>query len=105
MCCSAPSWEEPFGIVLLEAMATGVPLISTAVGGPLAIVRPDRDGVLVEPRDPRALAAEVRRLAANTEWRSAIVKSARERVEADFDIRKVIPRVEEFYRAVTRTRN
>ncbi len=101
----APSWEEPFGIVLLEAMATGIPLISTAIGGPLDIVRPDRDGVLVEPRDPRAIAAEVRRLSANTEWRNTIVKSARERVETNFDIRKVIPRVEEFYREVLRTRN
>ena len=92
-----PSWEEPFGIVLLEAMATGIPVISTSAGGPLDIVRPDRDGVLVRPRDPRALAAEVRRLAANAEWRAEIVKSARQRVEAEFDVRKVIPRIEAFY--------
>jgi glycosyltransferase involved in cell wall biosynthesis len=92
-----PSWEEPFGIVLLEAMAAGIPLISTAVGGPLDIVRPDRDGVLVAPHDARALAAEARRLVANAEWRNSVVKSARERVEAEFDIRKVVPKVEQFY--------
>ena len=92
-----PSWEEPFGIVLLEAMASGIPIVSTAVGGPLDIVRADRDGVLVQPHDPRALAAEVRRLASDSDFRTRCVTSARQRVESDFDIRKVIPRVEMFY--------
>src|ERR1043166_471385 len=95
-----PSWEEPFGIVLLEAMAVGIPVIATAAGGPLDIIRPDRDGVLVRPRDARGLAGEVRRLAANSQWREEIVKAARSRAETAFDIEKVIPRIEGFYREV-----
>lgn len=95
----APSWEEPFGIVLLESMATGVPVISTAAGGPLEIIRHETDGVLVPPRNPPALVAAVRSLA-EPGVREGIIEHARNRVEADFDIRKVIPKVEAFYREV-----
>jgi glycosyltransferase involved in cell wall biosynthesis len=94
-----PSWEEPFGIVLLEAMSTGVPVVATNVGGPVDIVRHETDGILVPPKDPSALASGVRSLA-DEDRRSLIIKQARERVQAEFDIRKVVPKVEEFYRRV-----
>ena len=55
-----PSWEEPFGLVILEAMACGVPVIATAAGGPLEIIRPDVDGLLIPPRSPKAIADAVR---------------------------------------------
>jgi len=97
-----PSWEEPFGIVLLESMATGIPVISTSAGGPRDIVRPGMDGILVPPKDPAALAAAVRSLS-DVHLRDGIVKHARERVEAEYDIRKVIPRIEAFYRDVIST--
>lgn len=92
-----PSWEEPFGIVVLEGMASGVPVVTTAAGGPLDILRPNEDGILVPPRDPKALAQGVLSLEGQ---RQTLVHSARQRVEAEFDIRKVIPRVEAFYRRV-----
>jgi len=94
-----PSWEEPFGIVLLEAMAAGVPLISTAAGGPLDIIRTGIDGILVPPKNPDALAGAVRSLK-DPSLRQSIIRSARERVESHFDIRNVIPKVEKFYRQV-----
>jgi glycosyltransferase involved in cell wall biosynthesis len=95
-----PSWEEPFGIVLLEAMASGVPVIATNRGGPAEIIRSALHGVLMLPRDPAALANAIRSLAEDDERRQLISKSAREFVEANFDIRVVIPRVEDFYRRV-----
>src|SRR6202043_3471359 len=49
-----PSWEEPFGRALIEAMALGVPVVSTSVGGPPEIVEDGREGFLVAPRDPAA---------------------------------------------------
>jgi glycosyltransferase involved in cell wall biosynthesis len=94
-----PSWEEPFGIVLLEAMASGVPLISTAAGGPLDIIRSGIDGILVPPRNPEELARAIQSLK-DEQHRQNIIRNARERVEANFDIRNVVPRVETFYRQV-----
>jgi L-malate glycosyltransferase len=91
-----PSWEEPFGIVLLEAMASGIPVISTSAGGPLDIIRPEVDGILVPPRNPQALAAAVRSIS-EPQRRAGIIGHARERVEAHYDIRKVIPEIEAFY--------
>src|SRR5207244_1724240 len=92
-----PSWEEPFGLVLLEAMASGIPVISTAAGGPLDILRSGVEGILVPPKNPRALAEAVRAL---DSLRDQIIREARIRVEKDFDIRSVVPKVEEFYRAL-----
>jgi glycosyltransferase involved in cell wall biosynthesis len=97
---AVPSWEEPFGIVLLEAMAAGIPVIATNRGGPLAIIPSALHGVLVPPRDPQALASAVRLLAADDRLRASMVKNARELVEKNFDIRSVVPRVEDFYRRV-----
>src|SRR5712671_2061459 len=92
-----PSWEEPFGIVLLESMATGVPVISTLAGGPLDIIRQGTDGILVPPRDPGVLADAVRSLG-EAPVRARILANAYERVRDKFDIQKVIPLIEEFYR-------
>jgi len=94
-----PSWEEPFGIVLLEAMSSGIPVIATAAGGPLHIIRPDVDGLLIPPKTPEALAAAIEELT-HEDSRSRIIDAARKRVELEFNIRKVVPKIEEFYRGV-----
>jgi glycosyltransferase involved in cell wall biosynthesis len=56
----AVPWYEPFGIVPLEAMACGTPVVASAVGGMLDTVRPGATGWHVPPRDPAAVAAAVR---------------------------------------------
>jgi D-inositol-3-phosphate glycosyltransferase len=58
-------WYEPFGMVPLEAMACGVPVIASAVGGHLDTVCDGRTGALVPPRDPAALAQRLRELLAD----------------------------------------
>ena len=90
-----PSWEEPFGLVILEGMSSGIPVIATSAGGPLDILRSETEGILVPPRDPQALA---RAVPFAVEQRQLLTQAARHRAEAEFDIRKVVPRIEAFYR-------
>src|SRR5262245_25673992 len=93
-----PSWEEPFGIVLLEAMASGIPVISTAAGGPLDIIRNGENGLLAQPRNPSALAEAVGQLSRDPSLRSCVIQNALDRVKAEYDISRVVPRIEDFYR-------
>lgn len=57
-----PALIEPYGLTLIEAAAHGVPVVATREGGPRDIVAELEHGLLIDPRDPRAIAAAVRRL-------------------------------------------
>lgn len=72
-----PSWEEPFGRVVVEAMAMGLPVIATSVGGPAEVIDDGVDGVLVSPRRPEALAAAITRLLDHEDERNRMGAAAR----------------------------
>lgn len=65
-------WDEPFGLVGLEAMACGVPLVATGTGGSADYLRDGENAVLVPPGDSAALAAAIRRLASAPELRARL---------------------------------
>lgn len=98
-----PSWEEPFGRALIEAMAMEVPVVATKVGGPPEIVRDGREGLLVAPREPSAWAAAIRALAEHPERASEMGRRGRRRVELAFtSSRHAWAMLEVYGRALTR---
>jgi glycosyltransferase involved in cell wall biosynthesis len=70
-------WPEPFGLVTLEAMASGTPVIATAHGGSLEIIESGDSGLLVPPGDPYALAGAIRRLLLEPELRIRLAELGR----------------------------
>ncbi|MFD8704878.1 glycosyltransferase [Kitasatospora sp. NPDC059648] len=77
-----PAHYEPFGIVPLEAMACGVPVVATAVGGHLDTIADGRTGTLVPPASAEALAAAAQALLADPKTRHAYGEAGRRRVLA-----------------------
>ncbi|MGW6566328.1 glycosyltransferase [Streptomyces sp. NPDC054975] len=99
-----PADYEPFGIVPLEAMACGRPVVASAVGGQLDTVAHGVNGLHVPPRDPQALAAAVARLLASPALRDAYGAAGRRRVLDRFGWATVARATEAAYRAALRTR-
>ena len=73
----ASTTPEPFGQVVLEAMAAGVPVIAADEGGPSEVVTDGVDGLLVPPRDPKVLAAALRHLAQDADLRASLQAAGR----------------------------
>lgn len=67
------TWEEPFGLVPLEAMSVGRPVVATATGGAAEFLRDGENCLVVSTNDPDAIAAAVQRLADDPELRSRLV--------------------------------
>jgi glycosyltransferase involved in cell wall biosynthesis len=67
-----PSWEEPFGRTVIEAMAMRVPVIATNVGGPAEVITNGHDGLLLAPRKPQAWAEAITALIERPELRARL---------------------------------
>jgi D-inositol-3-phosphate glycosyltransferase len=93
-------WYEPFGMVPLEAMACGVPVITSAVGGHLDTVVDGRTGVLVPPRDPDALARRLRQLLGDPERRSALGAAAAVHARSRYGWDRIARDTERLYQRV-----
>jgi glycosyltransferase involved in cell wall biosynthesis len=94
-----PSWEEPFGRVVVEAMAAGTPVIATAVGGPTEIIEEGVDGLLVPPREPELWADAVTSLIEDQQLRERIASGGR-RTAARFSTNRHVAQVVDVYREV-----
>jgi glycosyltransferase involved in cell wall biosynthesis len=92
-----PSLREAQGIAILEAMAAGVPVVASAVGGIPESVRDEVDGLLVRPADPDALAAAVIRLARHPSTRTAMATAAAGRAATAFNLATTVERVASLY--------
>jgi glycosyltransferase involved in cell wall biosynthesis len=83
--------------VALEAMASAVPLVATRVGGIPELVAHERQGLLVPPRDPQALAEGIGRLIADPSLRSSMGAEGRKSVEERFNLSRWLDETEAFY--------
>jgi len=92
---------ESFGIVLLEAMAAGAPIVASDIHGYKGVVRRDREGLLVPPHEPKELAKAIARLLGDPDLRAEMSTAGRVRAE-QFSWPRVAARVEEYYGFVVR---
>jgi sugar transferase (PEP-CTERM/EpsH1 system associated) len=91
------STSEGLSNTILEAMATGLPVVATDVGGTSELVVHERTGLLVPPSDPSALAAALRSLVDDRARRQSLGDAGRHRAEAEFDLARMVRRYEELY--------
>lgn len=91
------SVRESFGIVLVEAMAAGLPVVATDVQGIPEIVEDGETGLLVPPRSPRQLADAMMELQ-DSERRERLGKAGYERARDEFDIERTVVQYVDLYR-------
>ena len=92
-----PSLTEGISLTLLEAMARGLPIVTTRVGGNPEVVLDGQTGLIVPPRSPRALADAILRLSKDEPVARRMGVAGRRRVEQHFDVRTMVRRYEMLY--------
>lgn len=98
---TVPSLEEPFGLVCVEAMACGKPVIASHVGGIPEIVIDGETGLLVPPGDEKRLADAILRLRHDADLRERFGRAGQERYMAYFSIERMGEAVVELYKELT----
>ena len=91
--------HESFGLILVEAMAAGVPVVATDIPGYREVIRDGVDGSLVPPGDPHALAVAVGRVLGDRDLRERLRANARERART-YGWDAVAPTIEAIYERV-----
>ena len=91
-----PSIGEAFGIVYLEAMAAGIPIVAARAGGVPDIITDQENGIMVEPKNPEAIAGAVEKLISDQKLSKQIVKNNLEKVKR-FSWKLIAERVEQVY--------
>jgi glycosyltransferase involved in cell wall biosynthesis len=95
--CVVPSHYEPFGLVAIEAMASGTPVVASDVGGLQYTVVSEKTGLLCPPQDDEAFAKAIDRILSQPHWQLQLGKAARKRVEQKFSWQGVAAQLSELY--------
>jgi glycosyltransferase involved in cell wall biosynthesis len=98
-----PSWEEPFGRVVIEAMAAAIPVVATEVGGPPEILARG-GGLLVPPRRPERWAETITRLLDNPTLRARLAADGRREAVSRYALARFVERVLDGYEIARRAR-
>jgi glycosyltransferase involved in cell wall biosynthesis len=96
--------RDGFPNVLAEAMAMGVPVVSTAISGIPEMIDDGEQGLLVPPRDPKALAAALRRLLEDRRLHAQLAQAARQRICERFDSRRTTLALRDLFQAELQAR-
>lgn len=95
-----PSTQESFGLVILEALALGIPVIATRVGGVPEIIRTDETGILVEPRDAEALARAMIWALTNPAQADQLARQGQAMVRQRFSVEAMVEATDRVYHEV-----
>lgn len=88
---------EPFGMVVTEAMAAGRPVIAAKAGGPVEVITPGVDGILVPPGNVDEMAAAILQLSEDPALRASLAKNAHAKVRTHYSIGHIASKVERLY--------
>ena len=95
-----PSHAEPLGLVVLEAMAMGKPVVATRVGGPAEIISDGINGFLVDPKEPKSLAYRILELMENPKRAKEIGMRAKETIIRRFGVRQYAQDIMSLYQQI-----
>src|SRR5438874_9756674 len=101
--CAPSTGQESFGIALLEAMAAGLPVVASDIHGYKRVVQRNVTGLLVEPRDPDAIAGALERLLCEPALRDRLGQAGAKRAP-EYDWSHVTAQLVELYEEVIRKR-
>ena len=96
-------YPEPFGMIVIEAMLAGKPVVATSHGGPIELIEDGKEGFLVEPNDHRQLAEKIAVLIKDPSLCKEIGRRAQLRVARDFQMCKTMDSIHRTYNRMVRT--
>ena len=92
-----PVKPEPFGRIIIEAMAMQIPVIATNLGGPSEYITNNRDGILIDTKRPDVLAEKIVQVLENPDLRQKMGEAARKTVIKQFDNKNIMKEIERIY--------
>jgi glycogen(starch) synthase len=95
-----PSIYEPFGIVALEGMATGVPVVASKVGGLSEVIEHDRTGLFVYPKNPESIAWGIDKVLSDPDHAKWLTENAKEKLHKAYSWEAVAMKTVDVYRKV-----
>jgi glycosyltransferase involved in cell wall biosynthesis len=93
-------WAEPFGRVIVEAMASGTIVVGTAVGGAAEILKNGENALTFTPDDPASLSSQLKRLIESPQLRDQLARSAHQTAVGEFDIRRMASGIESYLQGI-----
>jgi glycogen(starch) synthase len=94
---AVPSWYEPFGMVVLEGMLYGLPIVASNIGGPAEILEHECTGLLVPPRDSVRLALDIVRLIDGPQLRRRLGLTAAQVVRQEWSYSRIVQKMSAVY--------